>query len=189
LLLLLLGGGVYYMLFAGNRGTEGGGSTASATTTSGPTDVFLDSTRYVGRPVADVAAELEGQGLVVAQRMASVDQLEQSGRAFDAGAVVALNPTDTSVPVQSTVTLYYAEEAYAPGDEEPEPTTAAPTPTEAAPTTATTAPTTTTLPQTSTSTSASLGEGTTTTPPPASEPVDPPPSDGQPDTEGLAAPE
>jgi tRNA A-37 threonylcarbamoyl transferase component Bud32 len=186
LLLLLLGGGVYYMLFAGNRGSGGGGSTASATTSSGATDVFLDSSRYVGRPVADVEAELQEQGLVVAQRIASVDQLEQSGRTFDAGAVVALNPTDTSVPVQSTVTLYYAEEAYAPEEEEPEPTTAAPTPTEAAPTTGTTAPTTTTPLETSTSTSPPLGEGTTTTPPP---PVESPPEDSPPVEDPAAASE
>jgi eukaryotic-like serine/threonine-protein kinase len=189
LLLLLLGGGVYYMLFAGNRGNEGGGSTASATTSAGTTDVFLDSSRYVGRPVADVVAELEGQDLVVAQRMASVAQLEQSGRSLDAGAVVALNPTDVSVPVQSTVTVYYAEEDYAPEAEEPEPTTAAPTTTEAAPTTRTTEPTISTPLETSTPTSPPLGEGTSTAPPPAEEPVEPPPADDQADTEGLAAPE
>jgi serine/threonine-protein kinase len=184
LLLLLLGGGAYYVLTAGNRGSDGGDTTASATTGAGPTDVFLDSSRYVGRPVADVEAELDGMGLVVALRMATTDQLEQIGRAFQAGTVVALEPTDRTVPTQSTVTVFYVKEAYSPAEEEPEPTTEAPPPTTAAPTTGTTAPTTTTPPTTAPTTTTTLG-GTTTsdTPPPVDEPAKPT------DEEPVAAPE
>jgi serine/threonine-protein kinase len=179
LLLLLLGGGVYYMLFAGNRGNDGGGAAASASTSAAATDVFLDSSRYVGRPVADVEAELEGLGLVVALSIASTDQLEQAGQAFDAEAVVALDPTDTTVPAQSTVTVYYAEEAYAPEEEAPEPTTAAPSTSAAAPTTEPTAPTapTTSPAETSTPASPPLGGATTTDSPPPTpveEPTEPP---------------
>ena len=170
LLLVLLGGGVYYMLFAGNRGDDAGGNTASATPSAGATDVFLDSTRYVGRPVDDVEAELQALGLTVGLRIASAEQLEQIGREFGADAVVALEPTDVTVPAQSTVNVYYTEEAFAPGEDAPEPTTAAPTTTAAAPTTRTTAPTTSTPPPATTPTAApttTLG-GTTSEPPPTS---------------------
>jgi tRNA A-37 threonylcarbamoyl transferase component Bud32 len=185
LLLLLLGGGVYYVLTAGNRGSGGGGTTASATTSAGPTDVFLDSSRYVGRPVADVEAELDALGLVVALRIATTDQLEQIGRTFQAGTVVALEPTDTAVPAQSTVTAFYVKEGYAPAEEEPEPTTEAPPPTTAAPTTTTTAPTTTTPPTTTAATTTTTLGGVTTsdTPPPVDEPEQPP------NQEPVAAPE
>jgi serine/threonine-protein kinase len=185
LLLLLLGGGVYYMLTAGNRGPDGGGTTATATTSTAATDVFLDSSRYVGRPVDDVEAELEGLGLVVGLRIAPADLLERTGRAVEAGAVVALEPTDTTVPAQSTVTVYYAEKGYAPGEEaEPEPTTEAPPTTEAAPTTRTTAPTTpSTTPAATPTESTPLGSGTTTSPPP----VESPPASTPPETNGAVA--
>jgi tRNA A-37 threonylcarbamoyl transferase component Bud32 len=165
LLLLLLGGGVYYMLFAGNRGKDDGGTTASATTSAGATDVFLDSSAYVGQPVGEVEAKLLDLGLVVALRIASADQLEQIGREFAEDAVVALEPSDRAVPAQSTVTVYYAEEAFAPDVEEPEPTTAAPPTTSAAPTTRTVAPTTTAPPTTTATTPTTSQEGTTTAPP------------------------
>jgi serine/threonine-protein kinase len=182
LLLALLGGGVYYMLFAGNAGNEAGNATTSATPSADATDVFLDSSRYVGRPVRDVEPELEALGLTIALRIASDQQLEQIGRAFDAGAVVALEPTDITVPAQSTVTVFYAEDAFAPEEdveeeEEPEPTTEAPPTTAAAPTTRTTEPPTTSAAPPATTSSAPTptlgGSSTATTPvePPATDPA------------------
>ena len=179
LLLLLLGGGIYYMLFAGNQGNDAGGTTSSATSSAGATDVFLDSSRYVGRPADDVQGELEALGLTVALRIASDEQLERIGREFDAGTVVALEPSDVTVQPPSTVTVYYTEEDYAPdAEEEPEPTTEEPEPTSAAPTTATTAPPTSAPPPAATTPSApptTLGGTPTTTPadPPPEPPAEP----------------
>jgi serine/threonine-protein kinase len=178
LLLVLLGGGAYYLIVSGNRGRDDTTTTPSATTSAGATGTFLDSSRYVGRPADEVQAELDQLGLVVALRIAPGDLLDRTGREFAADDVVSLDPTDTTVPPQSTVTVYYAEEAYAPDEDEPEPT---PEPTTEAPTTSAAPPTTSAAPPPSTtavtspSVAPSTSLGGTTVPsedPPPSEPVD-----------------
>jgi tRNA A-37 threonylcarbamoyl transferase component Bud32 len=181
LLLLLLGGGGYYLLSSGNRGPGDTSATTPATTSAVATGVPLDSARFVGRPVGEVAPELESLELVVTLRPAAEDLLAGLGREFDAEDVVALDPSDTTVAAGSTVTVYWTEEAYAPvtedEEEAPAPTTAAPTTTTAAPTTTTAPPATTTTPTTTTAaTNTTLG-GTTTESPPAVETSEPPPSD------------
>ncbi|MFP5370404.1 MAG: serine/threonine protein kinase [Actinomycetes bacterium] len=180
LVLLLSGGGAYYLLTSGDRGSGDPVADAPAAPTSAaPTGIPVDSGRYVGRPVDQVQAELEALGLVVAATPAPADLLEEVGREFAADAVVALAPTDTTVPPQSTVTVYYAAEAYAPEDgaeeADPEPTTTAPTTTarqtSAAPST-TTAPAPTTTTSSSAATTTTL-EGTTSPPPDPPPPADP----------------
>jgi eukaryotic-like serine/threonine-protein kinase len=178
LLLLLLGGGAYYLLVSGNRGRDDATTPPAATTSAGATGIFLDSSRYVGRPVDEVQAELEQAGLVVALRIADDGLLEQTGREFEADDVVSLDPKDTTVPPQSTVTVYYAEEAYAPDadEDEPEPTTE---PTTEAPTTSAAPPTTSAAPTPTTAASTSAVETTPTlggTTAPSEEP--PPPTEG-----------
>jgi serine/threonine-protein kinase len=177
LLLVVLGGGAYYLLTSGNRGREEVATTPSTSSSAGATGILLDSSRYVGRPVDDVTAELEAQGLVVALRIAPEDLLVQSGRAFEAETVAALDPTDTTVPPQSSVTVYYAEEAFAPDEDEPEPepepepTTEAP-PTTQAPQTSEAPPPTTATTSSSTAPPTTQG-GTTASEPPTSPAEDP----------------
>jgi eukaryotic-like serine/threonine-protein kinase len=186
LLLLLLGGGVYYLLASGNRGTQDTTTTTSASTSAGQSGIFLDSSRYVGRPVDEVTAELEQLGLVVALRIAPDDLLEQTGGEFAAEDVVSLDPTDTTVPPQTTVTVYYADEDFSPDEDEPEPTTE---PTTEAPTTSAAPPTTSAAPPPTTAASSSAVETTPTlggTTAPSEEPPAPSPSA---ETEGAVAAE
>jgi serine/threonine-protein kinase len=150
-LLLLLGGGAVWLLASGDR--EPGGSTATnptVTTTAG--GVVVDPAAYIGEPADDVEAELTELGLSVTRETADESQLAEAGIALEAGDVADLAPTG-SVPADSTITLYVAEEAYAPDDDEPEDEE----PTE------TTAPTTTTPPPTSSSSSSSSSTSTSTT--------------------------
>jgi serine/threonine-protein kinase len=112
----------------------------------------LDAAAYVGRPADEVRAELEGAGLVVEEETADEDQLASSGLELAAGDVAALDPSSGTVPANSEVTLFVAEEAFSPGGDEEEEPAPAPT-TSAAPTTA--PRTTATTPSTSTSSSSS----------------------------------
>jgi serine/threonine-protein kinase len=144
-LVLLLGGGAWYLLTSGDRGDDGTSAdptTSSVSTSADPADVVLDPAAYVGRPVEDVRAELEEAGLVVLDPVAAdATQLAAAGQPLDAGDVADLSPTGT-VRAETEVTLYVAEDAYAPeeDDEEEEPpapeTSAAPsTPPSSAPST------------------------------------------------------
>jgi serine/threonine-protein kinase len=77
-------------------------TTAEQTTTAAqtPPTVTLDPAAYVGRPVAEVQAELTGLGLTVAlQTVQTADVAE--------GSVTALTPTD-ALPAGATVTVSYA---------------------------------------------------------------------------------
>jgi eukaryotic-like serine/threonine-protein kinase len=176
LLLLLLGGGVYWLLGSGNRGPDAAVATPSVTTSAGVTGVPVDSSRYIGRSVDEVQAELEDLGLVVALRIAPDDMLAQANREFDADAVVALDPTDTVVPPASEITVYFTEGAYAPEEEEPEPsaepTTAEPPTSAASPTPSVSVPSTS-APSSATSAAPTTLGGTTA----PSDPTDSPPSD------------
>lgn len=166
-LLLLVAGGLWYLL--GRGGDDPGRTTAdptgtSASTSAGPTGFLLDAAAYIGRPADEVSAELEAAGLAVEERSADEDQLASAGQALDAGDVAALDPSGGTVPANSEVTLFVADEAYSPDDgddeeEQPEPTpttsaapttSARPTPTQQAPsTTATSSSSATSAPSTS----------------------------------------
>jgi serine/threonine-protein kinase len=187
-LLLLLGGGAYYVLTSGNRGREDTADATPATTTAGATGIFLDPSRYVGRPVETVQGELEALGLTVVLQPADAAELEALGREFDAGAVVRLDPADQTVPPASQITVTWTEEAFAPEEGEepaPEPTTAAPTPTTTAPTTtATTPPPASTSPSVVTTPPTTLS-GTPTTPP-STPTEEPPPSTADVQADGGA---
>jgi len=182
-LVLLLAGGAWYLLGSGNRG-EGGDTadrtSSSASASSGPAGFLLDPAAYIGRPVDDVRADLEGAGLVVAEETADEDQLASSGQELEAGDVAALDPSGGTVPASSEVTLFVAEEAYSRGGGEEEEPAPAPS-TSAAPTTSA-RPAPTTAPTTAPSTSAAPTTGTTATATasgqpepsdPTDEPVDP----------------
>ncbi|WP_116452093.1 protein kinase domain-containing protein [Blastococcus litoris] len=138
-LVLLLAGGLWY--FLGSDRGDGNGTTAdptrsSASTSAAPSGVVLDPAAYIGRPADEVRTELEGAGLVVEEQSADDDQLASSGQALDAGDVAALDPAGGTVPANSEVTLFVADEAYAPDDEEDEEEQPVPPPTtSAAPTT------------------------------------------------------
>ena len=161
-LVLLLGGGAWYLLGSGNRGQGGTAAdrtTSSSSVSAGPSGVVLDATALIGRPADEVRAELEGAGLVVQEENADADQLASSGQELAAGDVAALDPSGGTVPAGSEVTLFVAEEAFAPEEDEeeepaPEPTTSAPPATTSAPapTTEPTTPTTATTPTTPTTT-------------------------------------
>jgi eukaryotic-like serine/threonine-protein kinase len=193
-LVLLLGGGLWYLLETG--GDDGNGTTAdptrsSASTSAGPSGVALDADAYIGRPADEVRAELEGAGLVVEEQSADEDQLASSGQPLDAGDVAALDPAGGTVPANSEVTLFVADEAYSPDDEEGE-EEPAPTPTTSAAPTTSARPTPTQTanpPSTATNQNPSTASSTVTTtlsgqPGP---PSDPPPSvDPEADEQGGA---
>jgi len=181
-LVLLLGGGAWYLLGSGNRGEGGATATdptsSSSSVSSGPAGVVLDAAALIGRPADEVRAELESAGLVVQEETADADQLASSGQELAAGDVAALDPSGGTVPAGSEVTLFVAEEAFAPEEDEeeepaPAPTTSAPpaTTSRPAPTTAPTTPTTATTPTTPTS-APTTTLGGTEEPPVTEEPVD-----------------
>jgi eukaryotic-like serine/threonine-protein kinase len=173
LLLALLGGGVWAL----TRGGDGASTNDAAPTTSAPASsapgaetAFVDSASYIGEPVDDVEQALTDKGLQVVTEEATAAQLAELGQALDAGDVVTTDPFAQEVPLDSTVTLYYAADDFAPGtgDEDPgdtgnqdqpeapaAPTTQAPQrPTAPAPTTPRGNATTSSAPAPSTSASA-----------------------------------
>jgi hypothetical protein len=124
LLLALLGVGIWFLTTSGDEDTAG--TTADATTTAptsaaapAPGTVFVDSTNYVGQDVDDVEQQLTDQGLQVQTEEAGAGQLAALGRELGEGDVVTTDPFDAAVPLDSTVTLYYAPDDYTPdtGDE------------------------------------------------------------------------
>jgi eukaryotic-like serine/threonine-protein kinase len=188
-LVLLLGGGAWYLLGSGNRGGESTATdrtSSSVPASSGPAGFVLDPAAYIGRPADEVRVELEDAGLVVVEEPADEDQLASSGQELAAGDVAAVDPAGGTVPANSEVTLFVAEEAYSPdGGDEEEPT---PTPTPSA--TPTTTPRTTasssSTPNTPTSSSSSSSAPVVVPPqpgtpapepsetaPPSEEPADP----------------
>jgi serine/threonine-protein kinase len=149
LVLALLGGGLWSLL--GSDGADSPGTdatpTASAPVTpasSGPAGVLVDTGAYIGRNYEEVQQELEAAGLQVSVEDASESDVAALGTAVSQDDVVGTDPTQTTVPPNSTVTLFVAPEDYAPdtGGEDPgnqdeapaEPTTQAPPRTTAAPT-------------------------------------------------------
>ena len=187
-LVLLLGGGAWYLLGSGNRGAgdaAGGSSSSSSVASSSAAGYLLDAAAIVGRPVDEVQPEMEAAQLVVTVEPADEGQLAAAGVALAAGDVAALDPSGITAAPGTPVTLYVAEEAYAPedddaGEEEEE----APAPeTSAAPTTA---PRPSQSQPGGSSSSASVPTTPTTAPtttlsgqpePPVEEPVDPPPAE------------
>ncbi|HEY0127414.1 MAG TPA: protein kinase [Blastococcus sp.] len=178
-LVLLLGGGAWYLLGSDNRGASGtaaGSTSSSSSVSSGPSGVVLDPAAYIGRPADEVRAELEAAGLVVGQETADEDQLASSGQELAAGDVAALDPSGGTVPANSAVTLFVAEEAYSPEeDEEP-----APAPTSSA------APTT--PPRTTATTTSSSSSSATTPTPTTSSSSSPAQLPGEPEPEPEPAP-
>jgi serine/threonine-protein kinase len=93
--------------------------TAGATTAAEPGMVFIDSNAYRGQPVEEVEAALTDLGLVVnteglevrAEALAAAGIQDQP---FDKNDVVNTDPTQTEVPVGSTVTVYFAKKDYEP---------------------------------------------------------------------------
>ncbi|TQN40696.1 serine/threonine-protein kinase [Blastococcus colisei] len=140
-LVLLLGGGAWFLLGSGNRGADDDArattsATSSSSSSAAAAGIVLDAGAYVGRPVEDVRADLEAAGLVVLEPVsADEDQLATAGQALDAGDVAALAPSGVTVPPGTEVTLYVADEAYAPGQEDDEEVETAAPETSAAPTT------------------------------------------------------
>jgi serine/threonine-protein kinase len=180
-LVLLLAGGLWYLLGSGDGGGNGtttDRTSSSASVSSGPAGVLLDPDAYIGRPADEVRADLEEAGLVVEEETADADQLASSGQELDAGDVAALDPSGGTVPANSEVTLFVAEEAFSPGGDDEEEEPPAPT-TSAAPTSApprTTAPTSSSA-ATSTATTSSSASTATLSGQPEPPPVDPPPEE------------
>jgi hypothetical protein len=192
-LLLLVGGGTAILLSSGG-GPDGSGRTATTptpvTTSAAPTGtstsvatVYIDTSAYVGRDADEVQKQLAGQGLTVVRQAASQAQMQATGRQLGTGTVATTTPAEAAVAPGSTVTLYVAENGWAPDngtDEGGTTTSAAPTTTRppAAPTTTTPAAPTTTTPATTTATTTSPTAPTTATsdssaPPAADPPVAP----------------
>ncbi len=193
--LLLVGGGTALLLTRGD-GDDGDPTTGPTGTSTGSpasaSGVLLGPARdYVGRDADDVAAQLEGLGLVVVRETAGRSLLADLGRNFDANAVAAIVPFGMTVDPGSTVTLRVAEDGWTVAEEprteapapqpEPEPAPApapSPTPT-VAPTTS--RPPTSSAPAPSTPvTSPTTSAPTTTLPGQPAEPTAtvPPPGGG-----------
>ncbi|RZU33834.1 serine/threonine-protein kinase [Blastococcus saxobsidens] len=189
-LLLLLGGAVG-LLMSGSGGQDDTGvdpTTTPSSTSAAPTAVVVDAAALIGRPVDEVAAELDQAGLVPEQRAADDDLLAGVDQVLDAGDVAAVTPSG-SVPVGGTVTLYYAaepwdpdaeveEEEPAPEEEEEEPVET-PAPTSQPSTTPSTSATPTTAATTSATTSPPLGG--------SSAPAVTSPTDAEPTGDGAQA--
>jgi serine/threonine-protein kinase len=185
-LVLLLAGGAWWLL---NTGDRGGGNTASTNptvTSASSTGVVVDPAAYIGEPADDVEAALTGQGLTALREAASAGQLEGAGMALEAGDVAALQPTGP-VPADAEITLYVAEEAYAPeeaeptDDEEPAETTAS--------TTSSATTTTSSSSSSSSSSSTSTTTATTTTTLPGDPGEDPPACEPPADCDGDGVPD
>ena len=178
--LLLLAGLAWFLLAGENGGEADSGSdrtTATATSTgAGPTGVFLDPARFIGRDADEVEQELRTAGLEPVQESADEDLLASVSQPLDAGDVAGIDPSGQDAPPGTQVTLYVAESAWNP-DAEEEVEEEEPVET-AAPSTRTTTPTTTEEeePPTSTATSTSTAPPTSSATPTTS--VAPPPPAG-----------
>jgi len=140
-LLLLVGGGAWFLLSSGSTGSTGTAGTPTASQSSaGPTGVFLDPAKFVGRPVDDVRAELEKDGLKVTEKDAGQARLVALGETLSPGDVAGLDPSGVQAKAGDAVVLFVARHGYTPGGGRQ---TSAP-PTSSAPrTTASSAPKTT----------------------------------------------
>jgi eukaryotic-like serine/threonine-protein kinase len=157
-LVLLLGGGAWWLLGSGDRGRDdqAGASPTPSVSSTAPTGLFLDPDRFIGEPADDVEAQLTAAGLTVTQVPADDDVLADVAENLEAGDVAGLEPANEQAAPGDAVTLYVAEEAYSPEQDEeeaPAPVTSeapaeeptqAPAPTPTTPTTPTTATTATT---------------------------------------------
>ncbi|MCW2677615.1 MAG: pknA [Modestobacter sp.] len=183
-LLLLVGGGAAMLLSGG--GNQGSGGTAttptSVTISSAPTgtsasagSVYVDTSTYVGKNADDVQRDLESKGLTVNRHAASQAQMQATGRQLGRATVATTDPAETAVAPGTTVTIYVAENGWAPDNatgggnvtttQPPATTTRAPaTTTSAAPTT-TTATTTSEAPTAPTATTTSEAPTTSTATP------------------------
>jgi hypothetical protein len=191
-LALLLGGGLWYLLGSDrDPGGTANSPSASSSSSSAAAGVLLDPGAYVGRPVDEVRADLEDAGLVVLDpESADDDQLASAGQALNEGDVAALDPSGTTVPPGTEVTLYVAEEAYAPEDDEEDDEAPAPT-TSAAPTTSerpapTTAANTSTSASNNPSTPATTPSTTLSAEPEPTPSEEPPPVAPEAEGEGVA---
>jgi serine/threonine-protein kinase len=163
--LLVLAGGAWFLL--GRHGTSGNTatSTSASQSTAGPTGIYLDPARFIGRPEADVRKELTDAGLIVAPaRPAARVMLIAAGRPLDPGDVAGLDPQKIQAKPGTTVTVYVARNGYTPGGTSTA-TSSAPAPTSATRTTAPTAsasrtsspaPTSVSVPSTPTTTATTL---------------------------------
>ena len=84
-----------------------------------PELVPVDTAAYVGRPIDEVQAELEGLGLVVDAIEVEVTPgvLQQAGlenQPIEKDSVLGTLPTQTEVPPGSTVQVFYADKDYEP---------------------------------------------------------------------------
>jgi beta-lactam-binding protein with PASTA domain len=120
-------------------------------TSEGPETVQVDESDYIGRPVGQVVAELEGLGLNVSR-----DELDNPGTE-DENTVAGVNPSGTLEEGDSVTVSYWG-----PAPEEPTEPTEPTTPTETTPT-----ETTTTTPSSPTTTG-NTGETESETSGPAS---------------------
>jgi eukaryotic-like serine/threonine-protein kinase len=117
LVLALLGGGLWSLLGSDGADSPGTDATASAPVTpasSGPAGVLVDTSAYIGRNYEEVQQELEAAGLQVSVEDASESDVVALGTAVSQDDVVGTDPTQTTVPPNSTVTLFVAPEDYAP---------------------------------------------------------------------------
>ncbi|TFV57560.1 serine/threonine protein kinase [Geodermatophilus sp. DF01-2] len=191
LVLALLGSGIWSLLGSGEDAprTDAEPTTAAAPV---PETFFVDSARYLGRDVDEAEEELQDAGLQVVTEEVDVTGL---GRPVSEDEVVDVTPADQEVPLDGTVTLFYAPEDFTPGtdeDEEPvreedeevpaqetapaPPRTTAPAPT----TTRSTAPTTA---STTTTTQSQPTEDTETPTPEPGTPAPEPEEPADPDTD------
>jgi serine/threonine-protein kinase len=151
--------------------------------------VYVDTSAYVGKDADAVQADLEGKGLVVDREAASQAQMQATGRQLGAQTVATTDPGEVAVAPGSKVTLYVAENGWA-----PDAGTGGGTVTNAPPPATTTrAPATTTQPPapTTTTTTPSTPTATTTTPttpPTDSEQPGSPPLSPQPNADAAMGP-
>ncbi|MDQ3450093.1 MAG: PASTA domain-containing protein, partial [Actinomycetota bacterium] len=85
-------------------------TTTAETTTTEPSEetIVLDVEQYRGRDIADVTADLEGQGFTVVEDPVPNDQ-------FPDGVVITLTPNG-EVPVGSEITVRFVENGEGDGD-------------------------------------------------------------------------
>ncbi|MGY1843349.1 protein kinase domain-containing protein [Modestobacter sp. SYSU DS0875] len=125
-LVLAVAGGLFAAVTAG--GDEDRSRTAdddpSATSTapartSASDAIAFDVADYVGEDVDDVRSTLAGLGFVdVRQEAATQDQLQAAGVELAAGEVVTASPPAGQLAGDETITLYVAESAYSPDEQD-----------------------------------------------------------------------
>lgn len=104
-----------------NGGTQGGGEPPAEEPPAEPELVPVDTASYVGRPIDEVEAELEGLGLAVDAQAVDITPavLQAAGledQPVSKDSVIGTLPAQTEVAPGSTVTVFYAKKDYEPGD-------------------------------------------------------------------------